>query len=296
MVWDFRVGTMHGMELANAAKYFLIEELTTKTKEAPQILEAILVPDQVQFKTDSLSPYYNRMLISARNANMKTKVIGSIIHSDANFGRVLFDFNPSEVLQFSRKESAADGGVEYLREYLLKELGAKTPSGANSIFTKYCRTIISAAEFVVQFQNSDELRSWFDLFYKDPKMKEALPLLLSEEVYGFGYALACDFLKEVGFIEYGKPDIHIKDILVGLNFIAPNETPYKVQKTLGRLAAEANVTPYELDKLLWLIGSGTFYPVRMANGELSDSYQLERRSVDRKESFIKRFEATNVTE
>ena len=41
----------------------------------------------------------------------------------------------------------------------------------------------------------------------------ALPIVIDQEVYGIGFPLACDFLKEIGYGRYGKPDTHTIDIL-----------------------------------------------------------------------------------
>ena len=53
-------------------------------------------------------------------------------------------------------------------------------------------------------------------FLTNEQSKLALPLLLSEEIFGFGFALACDFLKDNVSPEFLKPDTHINDIALGL--------------------------------------------------------------------------------
>jgi len=76
--------------------------------------------------------------------------------------------------------------------------------------------------------------------------------------------LACDFLKELGYRNYGKPDIHIKEIFKETGLNNKGATDYQTLKAVIRIAesntAKSNeVTPYNVDKLFWLIGSGYFY-------------------------------------
>jgi hypothetical protein len=53
--------------------------------------------------------------------------------------------------------------------------------------------------------------------------------------------------------------VHIKDIFGSLWLCPPGAGDYGVFKAVGRLARNAGVTPYNVDKLFWLIGSGYFY-------------------------------------
>lgn len=72
-----------------------------------------------------------------------------------------------------------------------------------------------------------------------------------------GFALACDALKELGYTEYPKPDRHMKDILSGLGLCGKDEI--EVFETLVGMANTLGITPYRLDKVLWLVSSGNFY-------------------------------------
>jgi len=47
-------------------------------------------------------------------------------------------------------------------------------------------------------------------------------MLLAYEIYGYGFPLACDFLKELGYNQYGKSDVHINEIFSSLNLF-PNK-------------------------------------------------------------------------
>jgi hypothetical protein len=53
--------------------------------------------------------------------------------------------------------------------------------------------------------------------------------------------------------------VHVKDIFGGLGLCAEGAGDYEVFRAVGRLARNAGVTPYNADKLFWLVGSGYFY-------------------------------------
>jgi len=112
---------------------------------------------------------------------------------------------------------------------------------------------------LAQFKNTDDLYKWIDVFYSDDRIRPALPLLLILEIKGIGFPLACDFLKEIGYKEFGKPDVHIKDIFKGVGLVDQHADNYEVYKAIVRVANSNHVTPYNVDKLFWLIGSGKFY-------------------------------------
>ena len=70
--------------------------------------------------------------------------------------------------------------------------------------------------------------------------------------------MACDILKEIGNINYIKPDVHIIDICYELG-LCDSKNPITVFETMIHIAEENKITPYKLDKILWLICSGNYY-------------------------------------
>lgn len=84
-------------------------------------------------------------------------------------------------------------------------------------------------------------------------------MLLSHEIDGFGFALSCDFLKELGYVNFPKPDVHLRDIFTALKLCQDEDDDYHLFKAIVRVAGHADVTPYNADKVFWLIGSGNFY-------------------------------------
>jgi hypothetical protein len=186
---------------------------------------------------------------------MKARVIGGAIDGVENLGKVLFSFDPLKV-----KKAFADN-PDSLLKHIVKVL---KPRGQildkpRSIWPKYCKTILSSATFLGQFKSGEDFYEWANHFYQDQRSMAALPMILAAEIEGIGYPLACDFLKELGFVNYGKPDVHVIEIFVGIGLCDKKASPYQVQKVISQIASAVNVSSYNVDKLFWLIGSGKFY-------------------------------------
>ncbi len=135
---------------------------------------------------------------------------------------------------------------------------------SRSLWPQFCQSVIDSAYFLSTFQSAKDFFNWCDSIALATKSKPALPLIISIEITGIGFPLACDLLKELGYINYGKPDVHIKEIFKGLNLIDTNENSilkqdYNTLKILDDIAEENKVSTYVVDKILWLIGSGFFY-------------------------------------
>lgn len=235
------------------AKEFLIEKISTEN--AAEILEHYLNLPNKSKNPIPLNELYFRLLSSAQNANMKAGVIGgSMKNGVEDLGKVLFGFQPKEIKK--HYQSAEQIFNEIVR---VVQPRGKVRQEKNSIWVRYSRTILSASWFFSQFENGEEFYDWANHFYDDKKAMAALPYLLSEEIYGIGYPLACDFLKELGFINYGKPDVHIRKIFSDLDLCEDNASNATLQKIISNIAAAKEISAYNVDKLFWLIGSGYFY-------------------------------------
>ncbi len=234
------------------AKGFLLQSGAGKGV-TPELIEKYLHLSAP--RPDTLAGLYMHMLESAQSANMKAGVIGGSIGGVGNLGRVLCDFEPAKVLE---KYSSGWEGVLDDIVAQLKPRGS-VPRTSRSIWPRYCRSVLSGARFLSQFATADDFYRWVDLFDEDERARPALPLLLAQEIEGFGFALACDFLNGLGYENFSKPDVHVKDIFGSLGLCPPGAGDYEVFRAVGRLARNACVTPYDADKLFWLVGSGYFY-------------------------------------
>ena len=73
-----------------------------------------------------------------------------------------------------------------------------------------------------------------------------------------GFAIACNWLKELGYYKYAKPDTHIKDVCLALNLIQNNDD-ISCFEAIIKVANAAGIDAYKVDKVWWLICSGNFY-------------------------------------
>lgn len=212
-------------------------------------------------KPNDLKIIYKRLCESAQNKQMSTKVIGKAIGGVDKLKTILYEFDPHKVADNYKK----DEGSKLLAK-IIKEL---KPSGqmrttSRSLWPQYCQSVIDSAHFLKTFSTATDFYKWADFFANDLRAKPALPLMISIEITGIGFPLACDFLKEIGYKEYGKPDVHLKDNFKALNIIDPLEKSttkqdYLTLKAIDKISLSNNVTPYAVDKIFWLIGSGNFY-------------------------------------
>ncbi len=219
------------------------------------VIEKYLNPLTLNPKPSSKDEIYQRILESAQNANMKAGVIGRAIGGVEKLSIVLEEFNPRAVID------KYAGDWEAILNDIVKWL---KPRGEirrmpRSIWPHYCQTILSAANFVEQFSSASDFFSWVDFFNKDDRARASLPMLLSREIEGFGFALSCDFLKEMGYVNFPKPDVHLRDIFTALSLCTDKADDYQLFKAVIRVASSAGVSAYNADKVFWLIGSGKFY-------------------------------------
>lgn len=214
----------------------------------------------------TIEKIFQRMVGSMQNRSMMPNVIkfwqenGSV---NAKHKEILCDFKPSEILK-----KYADGDTLFKAFEDNGLVNQKHPK----LFKQWSKSIVSGARFMCEFKNLADLKNAFDAFQQNGLMKDALPAVLSYKIDGFGFTLACDFLKEIGY-GYPKPDTYIKAVakkLIGQEEIK-EYTAYKEILKIAELLAPQNQPKqqakqkqfndfvYKLDKILWLIGSGMFY-------------------------------------
>lgn len=235
------------------------------------LIEKYLNPFTINPRPDSKQGIYRRMLESGQNANMKARVIGGAINGVENLSIVLENFEPNSIIAKygDNWEIVLDDIIKYLHPR------GTIPRKPRSIWPNYCRTILSSANFIRQFSSADDFYKWVDFFDRDDRARASLPMLLSSEIEGFGFSLSCDFLKELGYINFPKPDVHLRDIFTALKLCPAKSNDYKLFKSIIRVASHSNVSPYNADKVFWLIGSGYFYddPHIGRNGKIGSHKQ-----------------------
>ena len=136
------------------------------------------------------------------------------------------------------------------------------PYNKKSYWYRWSRSIIDSAKFLIKFKDANEFREFVMSFNSNANTRMALSLLISERINGFGFALACDALKELGFYEYCKPDIHLLDIFSKTDICERNkldvfETVSKISERCSEVGEP--VTPYKIDKILFIFISYEIY-------------------------------------
>jgi hypothetical protein len=186
---------------------------------------------------------------------MKPGVIGGAIGGVEKLGAVLCDFEPLIVVEMYGAD--ADRLLEDIADQLLRNREIRRTT--RSIWPQYCHAALSGAQFLSQFSSADAFYEWIDSFNRQDEWCAALPLLLSKEVHGLGFALACDFLKEMGYTNFAKPDVHLRDIFLALSLCDPVLMIMVCSRLSCELPGTVRQPPNEVDKMFWLIGSGYFY-------------------------------------
>ncbi len=245
-----------------AIDYLLTHESITQKEIAKHLLPEHQKPNDFRV-------LFERFCKTAQNKQMSVKVIGDSIGGVENLATVLFGFDPHKVAKIYSKQDA-DILLNIIKDKINPK--GKMRDTNRSLWPLYCRTAIDSAHFLAKFDSVKNFYDWTNFFAYDSKSKAALPLIISMEISGIGFPLACDFLKEIGFEQYGKPDVHIKEIFKAFDIIDPNEKSnskqdYEALKALDRIAKINNVSTYAVDKVFWLIGSGDFYLSKIKIGQ-----------------------------
>lgn len=203
-----------------------------------------------------------KMIEHAKNRDRMDKVIGDI----DRMKKSLHDFNAEAILNdYQCWEKIFD--TLKIDNIIPKNVTRDTTKDykgndrkPRNLWVSFCKSIISITEFVKRFNTIDDFYYYIDQFITNtPDTRISLPLILAEEIDGYGFALACDFIKEGISPLFVKPDRHIIDIFKGINKSDDNATNFQVFRDVVEFADSTKQTPYLIDKLFWLIGSGDFY-------------------------------------
>lgn len=237
---------MEEIEYYNKAKEYLLsfDSVTTEMLEAH-------IDEWKNRKPDSIHELFKAFLGHAQNRQGMPNSIGNI----ENLSPILFEFDHIKL-----NNEYPDWGVLFdaIYESDYSPPGRMVKSNNKSHWVIYCKAIISITEFLSSYETIEDFQKFVNGFLTNEQSKLALPLLLSEEIFGFGFALACDFLKENVSPEFIKPDTHINDIAQGLG-ITKSKSNYQIFKDVEAYCSRINVLPYAVDKVFWLVGSGNFY-------------------------------------
>jgi len=204
-------------------------------------------------KPNNISELYRNLLMHAQNRQGMPNSIGDI----ENLRKFLFDFEPKKV--YNSYEDWTELFNTINNDYTPP--GRMVIDNPRSYWVIFTKSMLSTSKFLSKFDNLKSFEKYVNQFVRSDNidLRVSLPLLISEELFGFRFALACDFIKENISPEFVKPDVHIKDIFEGIGICKANDSDFEVFRKVVEFAGFVDKKPYWIDKLFWLVGSKTFY-------------------------------------
>jgi len=243
-----------------SAKEFLNKIIDSHNNLDNSILEKHL---QCESKFDNIIDASRKLIESLSNRNMMASVIG-FKRREKEIASILLQYDPNKIL-------ATYKDAETLLEVFKKKFDLKNVQSKRNLWRKFSEGIISGSKFMSSFRDKNDFDSFIKNFARNKYTKAVLPMLLSKEIKGFGFALACDFVKELGYRDYPKPDVHLIKIFHDLSLSESSE-PYEVYKSIIEMAEAVGEDAYTVDKIFWLISSGRFYLVNIEIGRNRDKF------------------------
>ena len=225
------------------------EYLASKTDLA-FVAELAAIEDRQNPQTLSMSAFYMRLLKSLVNRQGMPNSIGEI----TRLRNVLCNFSPKKV------SSTYGWDWKSLFYAIKKEIQPSSrmdidiPQNYWVIFSKGA---LDGATFLSGFTTTKALATEITQFANSESFSAGLPTVLALEIHGYGFPLACDFLKECGWSQYAKADVHTKKVLKHVGH--SDGSDYDTFKAIQAIARHVKETPYAVDKHIWLIGSGNLY-------------------------------------
>ena len=202
---------------------------------------------------NSLEEAYERILESAKERQHLPNSIGSLDPLKS----ILFNFQPNVIVtNFENWETV----FNTIHQSNYTPPGRMDFSNNKNAWVLFSKSILTGAKFLSRFQTIEDFKSYCNSFIQgNPDIRIAFPLLLSEEIKGFGFALACNFLKEWVSPEFVKPDTHTKEIFIGTGFAQQSDSDFNICRRMINFSAAIKEIPYSVDKVFWLIGSGKLH-------------------------------------
>lgn len=257
------------LRLRDRKTYRLARRFLLKTEGVTEAMveEHLSVPEC--HRPATLSGVFAHLAFSAQNYWGLPHVIGCKLGPNGvdELAELLSDFDPAAVVE----EYGDDW--EGLLDRIDAEFfpGEPRERGPRSAWRKYCLAVLTGAKWLTQFEDANDFYRWVEGHDHNARKRFDLAHAIAAEVHGYGPALACDFVKELGFLNWSKPDVHLKKIFVGLG-LAASEDNWTVFRAINRLARNVGVSPYHADKVFWLISSGRFYHNGVEVGRRRDRF------------------------
>lgn len=265
--------------LNKLATYYKEEEkcpADVAMKKAEKKINTLIRPAEIYDISNSkttLDNIYKRLLISCQNRNMMSSVI-KFDKREEKLADILEQFNPSKILKKYKSGEELYKVFEQTKEFEINK-------EHNELWKSFAQSVIDGARFISRFDSVEAFKKMIGNVASYFPGTMMIPRLICGEIRGMGEALACDFIKEIGYVEYAKPDVHINYII---RAVCHNEkmTAKEILEKVQQIAKEAGVSAFSVDKILWLIASGKYYDVEgkeptikiknQANQDLRDEF------------------------
>ena len=223
----------------------LPDELTEKD------LQKYFIGDRRDF--NSLQDVFEQLICSAHN----TQGMPNSIKYDKRRNKIKEILKDFDICEISKMD------ISELYYTFRDAFNVTSNDSKRNYWYKWSNSIIDSAKFLSKFKDLDDFKSFIAQFEYSAYTREALPLLISTKIKGIGFALACDTLKELGYLDYPKPDTHIIDVFyqLGLSDNEEQTAAFEAVVYMSDVCKEIDksATPYKIDKVIWLICSGNFY-------------------------------------
>jgi len=214
-------------------------------------------------KFNDITDATKRLVESLANRNMMASVV-NFKSKEAQLKEILYGYDANTIIsKYSNSNELFD---VFRKTFEIRNVQSK-----RNLWRKFAEGIISGSKFMSSFNDKDVFDKFIKTFSLNKYTKAALPMLLSREIKGFGLALACDFLKELGYRDYPKPDVHLIEIFSKLS-LSDSSDPYDVYKSIIEMSETVSEDAYTVDKIFWLISSGRFYLVDINTGRKRDEF------------------------
>ncbi len=153
---------------------------------------------------------------------------------------------------------------EAFAEQLSRAIGFNLPSTS---WSNYARGVVEAARYL----NGITGFSYASYLAAANSNPDAIVEGLCS-IYGMGPALARNFLKEIGVVNLGKPDVHLYAVFQA--FDPTVTTPNSFDRALVDQARKAGVSPFQMDRVIWLICSGNYFKhrIKISKKNLRDAF------------------------
>ena len=138
-----------------------------------------------------------------------------------------------------------------------------------SNWQKYCNGLFCGLDYLVNGRKDEpsktgeeeirELAAYDDAVLSDDIIVKIFAI--QSKIYGLGFSLTCDWLKECGCTWLAKPDVHIKAVIASImetDNISDTET-LKYIFDWAKKIGKPDVTAYKIDRIIWLLCTGNFY-------------------------------------